>query len=111
MKNLGVLDAQAGFPLTNGKMDLTTENIQDYWAGSAEARVKFGMFIDEEDGREINFVRGFAYDRAKMRKPAVAGQQQAGQQQTDQQQASGPAYTDPIQQSNHEQAATDDIDF
>ena len=110
MKNLGVLDAQAGFPLTNGQMDLTTENIQDYWAGSAEARVKFGMFIDEEDGREINFVRGFAYDRAKMRKPAVAGQQQATQQagqQVDQQQASGPAYADPAQQA----AVEDDIDF
>jgi len=70
MKNLGVLDAQAGFPMTNNELDLTTENIQDYWAGSAEARVKFGMFIDDEEGREINFVRGFAYLREKMRKPA-----------------------------------------
>jgi hypothetical protein len=127
MKNLGVLDAQAGFPMTNGELDLTTENIQDYWVGSVEARVKFGLMISTEDmqgnkhldehgnetTKEINFVRGFAYDREKMRK---AGQQQATQQadqqatqQTEQQQASGPAYAD--QSSAQETPDNDDIDF
>jgi len=93
MRNLGVLDAQAGFPMTNGQMEPTTENVQDYWVGAAEGRVKFGLFVDEEDGREINFVRGFGYLREKMRKP---GQQKAQQQQSAQQQ-SGPAYADQQQ--------------
>ena len=69
MRNLGVLDAQAGFPMTNGKLALITENIQDYWANVAQARVKFGLLISEDDGREINFVRGFAYLRDKMIRP------------------------------------------
>lgn len=123
MKNLGVLDAQAGFPMTNGELDLTTDNIQGYWVGSAEARVKFGLMISTEDmqgnkhldengdetTKEINFVRGFAYDRNKMRQPA--GQQQqapAQQQQQQQQQASGPVYAEPQQQAQKED---DDIDF
>lgn len=66
MRNLGVLDAQAGFPMTNGKLELTTENIQDFWVGQSNARVKFGLLISEDDGREINFVRGFAYWREMM---------------------------------------------
>lgn len=72
MRNLGVLDAQAGFPMTNGQLELTTENIQEYWAGQSEARVKFGLFMTDPEGepdnisREINFVRGFGYDRDKM---------------------------------------------
>lgn len=87
MRNLGVLDAQAGFPMTNGRLALTTENIQEYWANKSEARVKFGLLISTEnmDGspvvdqfgeptaNHINFVRGFAYDRAKM---VQQGQQQ-----------------------------------
>lgn len=66
MRNLGVLDAQAGFPMTNGRLALNTENIQELWANKAHARVKFGLLVSEDDGREINFVRGFGYDRAKM---------------------------------------------
>lgn len=69
MRNLGVLDAQAGFPMTNGQLPLTTENIQELWAGKSEARVKFGLLISEDDGREINFVRGFGYLREKMVQP------------------------------------------
>ena len=71
-KNLGVLDAQAGFPMTNGQLELSTENIQQYWSGTAEARVKFGLFMTDPEGepdnigREINFVRGFGYLREKM---------------------------------------------
>lgn len=75
MRNLGVLDAQAGFPMTNGQVELTTESIQDLWAGTAEARVKFGLFLTDPEGepdgqaREINFIRGFGYLREKMVNP------------------------------------------
>jgi hypothetical protein len=76
MKNLSVLDAQAGFPLSHGRLELTTDNIDECWAGKAHMRVKFGLMISEkpgEEGREINFVRGFGYLREKMLPPA--GQQ------------------------------------
>ena len=93
MKNLGVLDAQAGFPLTNGRLELTTENICECWGGKAEARMKMGLLIATEDmggnklldengdetTRSINFVRGFAYLREKMIKEpqqATAQEQQ-----------------------------------
>ncbi len=84
MRNLGVLDAQAGFPMTNGQVELTTESIQDLWAGTAEARVKFGLFLTDPDGepdgqaREINFIRGFGYLREKMVQPN--GQPNRGEQ-------------------------------
>lgn len=84
MRNLGVLDAQAGFPMTNGQLELTTENIQEYWASQSEARVKFGMFMSDPEkepdniSREINFIRGFGYLRDKMVKaggdPVVQGE-------------------------------------
>ena len=97
MRNLGVLDAQAGFPMTNGRLTLTTEHIQDCWAGVSQARVKFGMFIDDEDGREINFVRGFGYLREKM---VQAGQQAAKVEQ------------EPVSADVHEQYQDDeDIGF
>lgn len=70
MRNLQVVDAQAGLPMTTHGMDLTTESIKTYWAGRSEVRVKFGLMISEQDGREINFVRGFGYYREKMHKPA-----------------------------------------
>ncbi|AUR86640.1 hypothetical protein NVP1087A_59 [Vibrio phage 1.087.A._10N.261.45.F9] len=117
MRNLGVLDAQAGFPMTNGQLPLTTENVQQLWAQKANARVKFGLLVSTEnvDGspvvdqsgeptaNHINFVRGFAYDRAKM---VQQGQQQ--QQQKQQQQS------EPVQQTqqvHQQQPADDDIDF
>ena len=37
-RNLMCLDAQAGFPLSNGKMEPTGENFEAYWAGTAYAR-------------------------------------------------------------------------
>lgn len=74
MKNLSVLDAQAGFPLSHGRLELTTENIEDHWVGNAHMRVKFGLLVAEDDGREINFVRGFGYLREKML-PAVGSSQ------------------------------------
>ncbi len=70
IRNLQVVDVQAGLPMTTHGMDLTTENIKSYWAGRSEVRVKFGLMISEQDGREINFVRGFGYYREKMHKPA-----------------------------------------
>ncbi len=110
MKNLGVLDAQAGFPLTNGQLELTTENISEHWGMKAEARMKMGLMIQETnmDGspildehgqpttRAINFVRGFAYSREKMRK-SPAQQSATAQQPT-------------AQQPTH-QPIDDDIDF
>ena len=65
-RNLMCLDAQAGFPLSNGKMEPTGENFEAYWAGTAYARAKFGLFVSEDDGREINFIRGFGFWREKM---------------------------------------------
>lgn len=74
MKNLSVLDAQAGFPLSHGRLELTTENIEDHWVGNAHMRVKFGLLVAEDDGREINFVRGFGYLREKMLPPVGSSQ-------------------------------------
>ena len=81
-RNLMCLDAQAGFPLSTGKMEPTTENFDAYWAGTAYARAKFGLFVSEDDGREINFIRGFGFWREKM-----VGEQ--GQQAADQASAQG----------------------
>jgi hypothetical protein len=80
MRNLGVLDAQAGFPMTSGHIELSTESIQQHWSGIAEARVRFGLLLSDKDingtpkvdehGQPrvdlINFVRGFGYLRDKM---------------------------------------------
>jgi hypothetical protein len=98
MRNLGVLDAQAGFPMTNGQLPLTTENVQQLWAQKANARVKFGLLVSTEnmDGspvvdqfgeptaNHINFVRGFAYDRAKMVQQGQQQQQEPTQNQQEQ---------------------------
>ena len=102
-RNLGVLDAQAGFPMTNGQLELTTDSIDQHWAGSAEARVKFGLFMTDPEGepdgvsREINFVRGFGYLREKMLK---AGGDPVQQNEPAQE-----------QQQQENDAVEDDIDF
>lgn len=90
MKNLTVLDAQAGSPLGKGRLPLTTENIQEHWVGASNARVKMGLtaFTDEQTGevREINFVRGFAFLREKLPQQnttAQAGDKTAPQQPVD----------------------------
>lgn len=98
MKNLSVLDAQAGFPLSQGRLELTTDNIEEYWVGKSHMRVKFGLLISEkpgEEGKEINYIRGFGYLREKMVQPV--GQQtnqeieriEARQQQVAQQEYQG----------------------
>ena len=96
MKNLSVLDAQAGFPLSHGRLELTTDNIEEHWAGKAHMRVKFGLMVAQDDGREINFVRGFGYLREKMLPPvgqqssqAVAAQGQQAAQAAQAQQYQG----------------------
>lgn len=115
MRNLGVLDAQAGHPMTNGQLPLTTENIEEHWSMKSEARIKMGLFISTTDanGNElvdeqgnpatnhINFIRGFAYNREKMIRQAGSSNepQQTAEQQGQQQQ----------QQSQDQ--LEDDIDF
>ena len=118
MRNLGVLDAQAGFPMTNGQLPLTTENVQEFWVQKSHARVKFGLLVSTEnmDGspivdqfgepssNHINFVRGFAYDRAKM---VQQGQQQQQPNHTAQAQNQVPETAQQQQQTQTE----DEIDF
>lgn len=93
MKNLTLLDTQAGSPLGKGRLPLTTENIQEHWVGASNMRVKFGLMIAEDDGKEINFVRGFGFLRDKLPKQieehagsaggAVAGNQQSAEPNVD----------------------------
>lgn len=66
MKNLTLLDTQAGSPLGKGRLPLTTENIQEHWVGASNMRIKFGLMVAEDDGREINFIRGFGFLREKL---------------------------------------------
>lgn len=87
MKNLSVLDAQAGFPLSHGRLELTTENIEDHWVGNAHMRVKFGLLISDkpgEEGKEVNFIRGFGYLREKMLPPVGQQSSQGGAAQAQQ---------------------------
>ena len=113
MQNLGVLDAQAGFPMTNGQLPITTENIQQCWANKSHAKVKFGAFTPEdqegnpetdENGelKVINFVRGFAYDRSKM--------VQQGQQTNHTAQAQNQV-PETAQQQQQQQDEEPEIDF
>lgn len=82
LKNLQVLDTQAGSPLGKGRLALTTDNMHEHWVGKSHARIKMGLMITEENGvtNEINFVRGFAYWRDKLPKqvPQVVVEAQKG---------------------------------
>lgn len=80
--NLTVLDVQAGSPLGKGQIPLTTESIQEHWVGASNMRVKFGLFVTEDDGREINFIRGFGYLREKLPQKQAAAQQPQQPQQS-----------------------------
>lgn len=100
MKNLQLLDTQAGSPLGKGKLPLTTENMQEHWVGAAHMRVKFGVIIpDDRPDEIINFVRGFGYLREKL--PQQTAQQQATQQTAQQ----------PSQQEAQQPAPEDDVGF
>ena len=118
MRNLGVLDAQAGHPMTKGQLPLTSENITEYWGMKAEAKIKMGLFISTTDANgndlvdengdpttnSINFVRGFAYAREKMIKTEQA-QQAVAEQTGQQQQTGGPAYAE------NQSGGEPDVDF
>ncbi|KJZ19526.1 hypothetical protein, partial [Pseudoalteromonas fuliginea] len=98
---------------------LTTENVKDHWVQKANARVKFGLLISTEnmDGspivdqfgepssNHINFVRGFAYDRARMVQQGQQQQSEPAQQAQQQQQAT---QNEDIAAGH---AGDDDIDF
>lgn len=76
-RNLMCIDAQAGFPLSNGKMEPTTEAFEAYWAGVAYCRAKFATFIPEGKTDEVNAIRGLGFWREKM--VGEQGQQTAEQ--------------------------------
>lgn len=92
-KHLSVIDAQAGFPFTDGRLDITTENIEQYWVGNSEVRVEFGFMLSTHDmngnphldaegnptTKDINWIKGFGYLREKMVKPAGEEPQQEQQ--------------------------------
>lgn len=84
MKNLTLLDTQAGSPLGKGRLPLTTENIQEHWVGASNMRIKFGLTVmeDEQTGaaREINFIRGFGYLREKLPQNKAAVEKSQPQQ-------------------------------
>jgi len=124
--NLSVLDAQAGLPMTTHQIPLSTESMNQYWAGLTEgengdliqtgkpvrARLKMQLMLSTEDfngnkhldenGDEttqpINWISGFAYSREDMVKPNKP-QQQASPVET--------ATTEPP----FEVETPDDIDF
>lgn len=79
MKNLSVLDTQAGSPLARNKLALTTENVQEHWVGAAHARVKIGAFTPkDEPNKIINTVRGFGFLREKLPQQNVQKSNDAG---------------------------------
>ena len=92
MRNLLVIDAQAGYPMTDGRLDLTTGSIEDNWVGKSEVRVKFGhtVLTENMDGTprdnpmEVNFVRGLAFYREKMLPRASAQKSKPAQQSAQQ---------------------------
>ena len=105
MRNLGVLDAQAGFPMTNGQHEISTESIEQYWSGIAEARAEFGLMISTEDmqgnphldadgnptTKEFNWIRGFGYLREKMVQAGQSGSEEKAAEPKQQTAATKPA--------------------
>lgn len=65
-RNLFVIDAQSGMHMSERKLELTTDNMDTYWSGKAYVRAEFGLLLDEQDGREVNFIRGLGNIREKM---------------------------------------------
>lgn len=82
IRNMQLLDGQAGCPMTNARLPLSTENIINAWVGKCSPRVKFGLFISEDgQNKEINFIRGFAFNRKTLiPTPQSIAHQQANQQ-------------------------------
>jgi hypothetical protein len=102
MKNLQLLDVQAGSPLSKGKLPLTTENMHEHWVGAAFAKMKIGFIAadpNDPTSKDINFIQGFGYLREKL--PQQTAQQQATQQTAQQ----------PSQQAAQQPAPEDDVGF
>lgn len=96
MKNLQLLDVQAGSPLSKGKLPLTTENMHEHWVGAAFAKMKIGFMAakpDEAGSKDSNYIAGFGYLREKL--PQQHATQQTAQQ-TSQQEAKQPAPEDDV---------------
>ena len=99
--NLMCLDAQAGFPLSNYKMQPSTEAFEQHWAGIAHVRACVGLFISEE-GKEINYIKSFRFWREKML-PDISEQGQQAADQASAQQCYAAASTGAV--------AEEEIDF
>ena len=92
MKNLTLLDTQAGSPLGKGRLPLTTENIQEHWVGASNARVKVGVFQPEADERNpdprpSNYIQGFGFLREKLPRAEPATATGSGREDVSSQQA------------------------
>lgn len=71
MKNLTLLDTQAGAPLAKGKLPLTTENMLEHWVGVSFARIKMGVITPKQEEIEAgktpgNYIQGFGFLREKL---------------------------------------------
>lgn len=76
MKNLTLLDTQAGAPLAKCKLPLTTENMQEHWVGASFARIKIGVYTPEDPTKSPgNYIQGFGYLREKLPQNYAAAQQ------------------------------------
>lgn len=76
LKNLQLLDTQAGSPLGKGKLPLSTENMQEHWVGASHARIKMGVMPASEEDlakgfKDRNFIRGFGFLRSKLPQPVT----------------------------------------
>lgn len=75
MKNLQLLDVQAGSPLSKGKLPLTTENMHEHWVGAAFAKMKIGFIAanpEDPSSKDGNYIAGFGYLREKLPQSAPA---------------------------------------
>lgn len=75
MKNLQLLDVQAGSPLSKGKLPLTTENMHEHWVGAAFAKMKIGFIAanpEDPSSKDGNYIAGFGYLREKLPQAAPA---------------------------------------
>ena len=103
--HLDVIDAAAGDPLTNGGLELTTENMQAYWAGTV-LRVKFGFIKPENEGDTgNNFIAGVALTLADLAKRKAESMKQSKPQRQPKQPAQ-----QPMQQPEYEEEESQ-IDF
>lgn len=101
MKNLQLLDIQAGAPISNLRLQRmpTTEELTEHWVGRSHARIKVGAYTPEDEPTKVfNSVRGFGWLRSKIPATQAAAEQQVSQSQA----TSSP---DPVKEKD------DDIGF